>query len=47
MKIAEVSKRYGVSTDTLRYYERIGLLRHVPRNKSGIRDYDAASCNAV
>ena len=24
-----------------------GLLRHVPRNKSGIRDYDEASCNAV
>ena len=47
MKIAEVSKRYGVSTDTLRYYERIGLLRHVPRNRSGIRDYDEASCNAV
>ena len=47
MKNAEVSKRYGVSTDTLRYYERIGLLRHVPRNKSGIRDYDEASCNAV
>ena len=47
MKIAEVSKRYGVSTDTLRYYERIGLLRHVPRNGSGIRDYDEASCNAV
>ena len=23
------------------------LLRHVPRNKSGIRDYDVASCNAV
>ena len=46
MKIAEVSKRYGVSTDTLRYYERIGLLRHVPRNRSGIRDYDEASCNA-
>ena len=44
MKTAEVSKRYGVSTDTLRYYERIGLLRHVPRNKSGIRDYDEDSC---
>ena len=29
------------------YYERIGLLRHVPRNRSGIRDYDEASCNAV
>ena len=47
MKIAEVSKEYGLSVDTLRYYERIGLLRHVPRNKRGIRDYDVASCNAV
>lgn len=47
MRIAEVSQRYGISTDTLRYYERIGLLRHVPRNGSGIRDYDEASCNAV
>ena len=26
MKIAEVSQRYGLSSDTLRYYERIGLL---------------------
>ena len=27
MKIAEVSKKYEVSSDTLRYYERVGLLR--------------------
>ncbi|WP_165172118.1 MULTISPECIES: MerR family transcriptional regulator [unclassified Adlercreutzia] len=47
MKIAEVSKRYDISADTLRYYERIGLLRHVPRNKSGIRDYDESSCRTV
>jgi len=39
MKIAEVSERYGISTDTLRYYERIGLLPTVHRNDSGIRDY--------
>ena len=39
MKIAEVSKRYGLSADTLRYYERIGLLPGVTRNASGIRDY--------
>jgi MerR family transcriptional regulator, aldehyde-responsive regulator len=39
MKIAEVSERYGISTDTLRYYERIGLLPAVNRNESGIRDY--------
>jgi len=39
MKIAEVSQRYGVSSDTLRYYERIGLIPPVNRNGGGIRDY--------
>lgn len=39
MRIAEVSKQFGISADTLRYYERIGLLSHVRRNESGIRDY--------
>lgn len=47
MKIAEVSRRYDISADTLRYYERIGILRHVPRNASGIRDYDESSCRTV
>jgi MerR family transcriptional regulator, aldehyde-responsive regulator len=39
MKITEVSERYSISTDTLRYYERIGLIPPVNRNISGIRDY--------
>ena len=39
MTIAEVSKKYDISPDTLRYYERIGLIPPVPRSKSGIRDY--------
>jgi DNA-binding transcriptional MerR regulator len=39
MKIAEVSEQSGLSADTLRYYERIGLLPPVNRNGSGIRDY--------
>ena len=43
MTIAEVSKNYEISADTLRYYERIGLLPPVPRTKSGIRDYDEDS----
>ena len=47
MTIAEVSKKYDTSADTLRYYERIGLLPPVPRNKSGIRDYDEASCGWI
>lgn len=47
MKIAEVSKRYGLSADTLRYYERAGLLRHVPRDANGIRNYDETACKTV
>lgn len=47
MTIAEVSRKYGLSPDTLRYYERIGLIPPVPRTKSGIRDYDEASCRWI
>ena len=39
MTITEVSKKYGLSADTLRYYERVGLIPKVNRNKSGVRDY--------
>ena len=39
MTIAEVSRQYSVPVDTLRYYERIGLLPPVNRSKSGFRDY--------
>ena len=47
MTISEVSKKYDISTDTLRYYERIGLLPPVPRTKSGLRDYEENSCKSV
>ena len=47
MTITEVSKKYGLTADTLRYYERIGLIPSVPRNKSGIRDYDEESCQWI
>ena len=47
MTIAEVSKRYNITPDTIRYYEKIGLIPHVPRNKSGIRDFDENSCNWI
>jgi len=39
MKITKVSEQYSISTDTLRYYERIGLIPPVCRNEYGIRDY--------
>lgn len=47
MTIAEVSRKYDLSADTLRYYERIGLIPPVPRTKSGIRDYDEESCRWI
>ncbi|HYE11386.1 MAG TPA: MerR family transcriptional regulator [Patescibacteria group bacterium] len=47
MKIAEASERFGLSQDTLRYYERIGLIPSVNRNKSGIRDYSEEDCRWI
>ena len=39
-RIGEVCRLTGLSADTLRYYERIGLLPRVARTPSGIRIYD-------
>src|SRR5688572_361430 len=47
MKIAEVSAQYGLSSDTLRYYERVGLIPTVNRNESGIRDYNEIDLRRV
>ena len=47
MTITEVSKNFAMSQDTLRYYERIGLIPHVNRKKSGIRDYMDEDCGWV
>lgn len=47
MLIAEVCKKYDISKDTIRYYERIGLIPEVPRTKSGIRDFDDESCRWI
>ena len=47
MTITEVSEKYDLTQDTLRYYERIGLIPHVNRNKSGIRNYAEEDCRWV
>ncbi len=38
MNIKKVSELSGVSADTIRYYEKIGLIPPVKRNKNGVRD---------
>lgn len=46
MTIAEVSKKYELSADTLRYYERVGLIPGIHRT-SGIRNYTEEDCKWI
>jgi DNA-binding transcriptional MerR regulator len=39
MTVKEVSEKYNITQDTLRYYERIGMIPKVTRTSSGIRSY--------
>ena len=39
MTIKEVSEKYGISQDTLRYYERVNVIPKVTRTSGGIRNY--------
>lgn len=47
MTISEVTKKYNLSADTIRYYERIGLIPRVNRSASGIRDFTENDCGWV
>lgn len=47
MTIKEVSKKFDITQDTLRYYERIGMIPHVTRTSGGIRDYQKEDLNWV
>ena len=40
LTIKEVSEKYNITADTLRYYERIGMIPHVSRSSGGIRNYN-------
>ena len=39
MTIKEVAEKYDITADTLRYYERVGMIPKVTRKSNGIRDY--------
>lgn len=47
MNISQVSKKYNIPIDTLRYYEKEGLIPPVRRTESGLRDYSEQDCNWV
>ena len=43
MKIHELSKQSGIHLETIRYYEKMGLMPEPKRLANGYRDYDEAS----
>ena len=47
MTITEVAAKYELTPDTLRYYERIGLIPAVERTSGGIRDYREEDCRWI
>lgn len=47
LTIKEVSEKYGIPADTLRYYEKVGVIPPVTRTAGGIRDYSAADISWV
>lgn len=47
MTISEASKKYNLTQDTLRYYERIGAIPPVHRTKSGLRDFTDEDCSWI
>lgn len=47
MTISELSKKYNLTADTIRYYEKEGLIPRVPRTKNGIRDFDENTCSWI
>ena len=47
MQSGELSRLAGISSDTLRHYERLGVLPKPPRTNGGYRDYPANSLERV
>ena len=47
MTIKEVAEKYDISADTLRYYERVGMIPKVTRRPNGIRDYQESDLGWV
>ena len=47
LRVAELARAVGVRTDTIRYYERVGLLPPPARTATGYRDYDAGAVDRL
>ena len=47
MRVGQLAAKAGVNLQTIRFYERQGLLRHPPRTSSGYRNYSPADVERI
>ncbi|NGY63007.1 heavy metal-responsive transcriptional regulator [Lentzea sp. NEAU-D13] len=47
MRVAELARQVGVRPDTVRYYERAGLIAPPPRTSSGYRQYPSSAADRI
>ncbi|QNQ82262.1 MerR family transcriptional regulator [Lactobacillus sp. PV037] len=47
MKINEISKKYNLSVDTLRYWEKVKIIPQIKRDKNGYRIYSEEDCEWI
>lgn len=47
MRVAELARQVGVRPDTVRYYERAGLIAPPPRTSSGYRQYPTSAADRI
>jgi DNA-binding transcriptional MerR regulator len=47
LRVSDIAARTGISPDTVRYYEKEGLLPPAPRSPSGYREYDESTAGRI
>lgn len=47
MTISEVTEKINISSHTLRYYEKLGIIAPIRRTSSGLRDYTDSDLNRI
>ncbi|WP_430536223.1 MerR family transcriptional regulator [Listeria rocourtiae] len=47
MNIKQAAEMFSLTVDTLRYYERVGVIPPIHRNSSGYRDYSTRDLNWI
>lgn len=47
MNIKKAAEETGITAETIRYYERIGVIHHIGRTKAGVRDFTQFDINII